>query len=270
VLLGLEASANVFTPTRAYRRIADLPLAERVEALRDPDLRRKVLDGHATLTSGDDAFEGFAFFGRFDDMYVLADPVDYDLDRSMSLGAIARRTGADPRELAYDVQLQKEGRQLVYLPLYNFADGSLDAVREMITSPVAMFGLSDAGAHCGQICDGSMPTTYLSLWARDASDERRMPVEDVVHQLTRRPAQHFGWLDRGVLAEGHLADLNVIDLDALGCAAPRIVTDLPAGGRRLLQSAHGYRWTVKRGTVTFEDGSHTGELPGRLLRGAAR
>jgi N-acyl-D-aspartate/D-glutamate deacylase len=268
VLLGLEASANVFTPARAYRKIAELPLAERLAALRDPDVRRRVLDGHTALTSGQDAFEGFAFFSRFDDMYVLGDPVDYDLDRSMSLGAIARRTGADPRELAYDVQLRQDGHQLVYVPIYNFVEGTLDAVREMITSPVALFGLSDAGAHCGQICDGSMPTTYLSLWARDAADERRMTVETVVNQLTRRPAQHFGWLDRGIIAEDHLADLNVIDLDALGCAAPRIAADLPAGGRRLLQSAYGYRWTVKRGAVTFEDGSPTGELPGRLLRGS--
>ena len=172
--------------------------------------------------------------------------------------------------MAYDVQLQQGGRQLVYVPLFNFVHGTLDAVREMITSPVSMFGLSDAGAHCGQICDGSMTTTYLSLWGRDAGPDRRLPIETVVHQLTRRPAGHFGWVDRGVIAGGLLADLNVIDLDGLGCAAPRIAADLPAGGRRLLQSAHGYRWTVKRGAVTFEDGTHTGELPGRLLRGCGQ
>ena len=138
----------------------------------------------------------------------------------------------------------------------------------MITSPVAMFGLSDAGAHCGQICDGSMTTTYLSLWARDRHGDEGMPIGKVVHQLTQRPATHFGWLDRGVVAPGYLADLNVIDLDHLECAPPEIVTDLPAGGRRLLQQARGYRCTLKRGTVTFEDGTHTGELPGGLLRGA--
>jgi N-acyl-D-aspartate/D-glutamate deacylase len=154
------------------------------------------------------------------------------------------------------------------MPLYNFAHGNLDAVREMITSPAAMFGLSDAGAHCGQICDGSMTTSYLSMWARDAPGERRLPTETVVHQLTRRPAEHFGWLDRGLVAEGLLADLNVIDLGALACPPPQITSDLPAGGRRLLQAARGYRWTVKRGAVTFEDGAPTGELPGRLVRGS--
>jgi N-acyl-D-aspartate/D-glutamate deacylase len=269
VLLGLQASANVFTPTRGYTKIAGLPMAERIAAMRDPDRRRRILEGHAQLTSGPDAFAGYAFFGRFDDMYVLDDPVDYDLDSSRSLAAVARAAGVDPREYAYDVQLQRDGAQLIYTPLFNFVHGNLDDVRAMITSPVAMFGLSDAGAHCGQICDGSMTTTYLSLWARDRKGHGGLPVEWVVHQISRRPAAHFGWLDRGLVAPGYLADLNVIDLERLGCAPPEITADLPAGGRRLLQAATGYRWTIKRGAVTFEDGVHTGELPGTLLRGSS-
>jgi N-acyl-D-aspartate/D-glutamate deacylase len=268
VLLGLEASANVFTPARAYAKVAGLPLPERVAALGDPDRRRRIVEGHAQLTSGPDAFAGYAFFGRFDDMYVLDDPVNYNFDPSRSLGATARRTGADPRQLAYDVQLQLGGRQLIYTPLFNFAHRNLDAIHEMITSPVAMFGLSDAGAHCGQICDGSMTTSYLSMWARDLEGLGGLPVETVVHQMTRRPAAHFGWLDRGIVAPGFLADFNVIDLPGLECAPPNITADLPAGGRRLLQAARGYRWTVKRGAVTFEDGVPTGELPGQLVRGA--
>jgi N-acyl-D-aspartate/D-glutamate deacylase len=267
VLLGLQASANVFTPARAYMRIADLPIGERVEAMRDPERRRQILEGHAQRTSGPDAFAGYAFFGRFDEMYVLDDPVNYDLDSSRSLAAVAGRAGIDPATYAYDVQLQRGGDQLIYTPLFNFVHGNLDDVREMITSPVAMFGLSDAGAHCGQICDGSMTTTYLSLWARDRRGHDGLPVESVVHQISQRPAAHFGWLDRGVVAPGYLADLNVIDLDRLECAPPEITADLPAGGRRLLQAATGYRWTVKRGEVTFEDGVHTGALPGTLLRG---
>jgi N-acyl-D-aspartate/D-glutamate deacylase len=154
------------------------------------------------------------------------------------------------------------------VPLFNFAHGNLEAVREMITSPVAMFGLSDAGAHCGQICDGSMTTSYMTLWARDRSDEKAISIESVVHQLTRRPASHFGWLDRGLLAPGLLADLNVIDFENLECSSPELVTDLPAGGRRFLQSAKGYRYTIKRGAVTFEDGVPTGQFPGTLLRGS--
>ena len=154
LLLGLEASVNVFTPSRAYGKIAGLPIGERIAAMRDHELRRRILEGHAHLTSGPDAFAGYAFFGRFDDMYVLDDPVDYDLDSSRSLGATAHGAGVDPAEYAYDVQLQRDGAQLIYTPLFNFAHGDLDAVHEMISSPVAMFGLSDAGAHCGQICDG--------------------------------------------------------------------------------------------------------------------
>ena len=267
VLLGLQASNNVFTPARAYTRIAALPLEERIVALRDPELRQKILDSHAALT-GPDAFGGHAFYARFDEMFVLDEPVNYDLDINNSLGATARRLGIDPREYAYDVQLQHDGRQLIYTPLFNFVGGNLDAVREMITSPVSMFGLSDGGAHCGAICDASMATTYMTLWARDRDDATSIPLESVVHQLTRRPAVHFGWLDRGLVAPGQLADLNVIDYPALACASPRIVTDLPAGGRRLLQSARGYRNTIKRGVVTFEDGTATGQLPGRLLRGS--
>lgn len=270
VLLGLQASNNVFTPVRAYARIAGLPLAERVVALQNSDLRQQILRSHEALTSGVDAFAGHAFFGRFDEMFVLDEPVNYDLDASQSLGATARRLGVDPREYAYDVQLQGEGRQLIYTPLFNFVHGNLDAVREMITSPVAMFGLSDGGAHCGAICDASMTTSYMTLWARDRSDGTSIPLESVVHQLTRRPASHFGWFDRGLVAPGLLADLNIIDYAGLACASPRIVTDLPAGGRRLLQSASGYRYTIKRGLVTFEDGVATGQLPGKLLRGAQR
>jgi N-acyl-D-aspartate/D-glutamate deacylase len=268
VLLGLEASANVFTPARAYARIAGLPLAERVAALKDPERRQRILAGHVTLTSGDDAFAGYSFFGRFDDMYVLDDPPNYDLDRSQSLGAAARRMGIDPREYAYDIQLNRGGRQLIYAPLFNFVAGNLDVVHEMISSPVAMFGLSDAGAHCGQICDGSMTTSFMTLWARDRMDRDGLPIESVVHQMTQRPASHFGWLDRGVVAPGLLADLNVIDLENLECSSPEIATDLPAGGRRLLQTARGYKWTIKRGSVTLEDDAPTGELPGTLIRGA--
>jgi N-acyl-D-amino-acid deacylase len=270
VLLGLQASANVFTPARSYARIAGLPLAERLKALADPERRRAIIAGHAALTSGPDAFAGYALFARFDDMYVLDDPVDYDLDASRSLGAHARRAGVDPREYAYDIQLQRGGNQLIYTPLFNFAHGNLDDVHTMITDPVALFGLSDAGAHCGQICDGSMTTTYLSLWGRDRRHDGGIPLEQVVHQITQRPAAHFGWLDRGVVTPGRLADLNVIDLDGLECRPPEIATDLPAGGRRLLQAATGYRWTVKRGQVTFEDGEPTGQLPGTLVRGTGR
>jgi N-acyl-D-aspartate/D-glutamate deacylase len=266
MLLGLQTTVHPFSYCRPYLRVAKLPLAERVAAMRDPERKDKILASHTAMTSGDDAFPGLAFLGRFDDMYLLDNPVDYDLDATRSLGAAARRAGVDPGAYVYDVLLRGDGTQLVYAPFFNFAHGNLDAVREMITSPVAMFGLSDAGAHCGFICDASMTTSYLSVWARDRED--RLPLEAVVHQITQRPATHVGWLDRGVVAPGYLADLNVIDLGSLGCPPPRLVTDLPAGGRRLIQGSTGYRWTIKRGIATFVDGEHTGELPGGLVRGS--
>src|SRR5207249_1507305 len=136
---------------------------------------------------------------------------------------------------------------------FNFANGSLDEVLEMITAPEALFGLSDAGAHCGAICDASMTTSFVTVWGRDRG-EGGMPIEQVVHHITQRTAEHVGWLDRGVIAPGYAGDLNVIELAALGCEPPRIVRDLPAGGRRLVQAARGYRWTIKNGVPTFVDG----------------
>jgi N-acyl-D-aspartate/D-glutamate deacylase len=138
----------------------------------------------------------------------------------------------------------------------------------MLLSPVALMGLSDAGAHCGAISDGSMSTTALALWSRDRTRGEKLPLELMVHHVSQRTAAHVGWLDRGVVAPGYLADLNVIDMATLAAHPPRIVRDLPAGGRRLMQTATGYRLTFKGGVETFADGEHTGAMPGSLVRGA--
>jgi len=267
VLLGLEATANPFLFTASFDEVARLPIAERVVALRDPERRRRILAEHAAMVAKlpDGLFKQIA--GGFDVMFQLADPVDYELDADWSFGARARAAGADPAEMVYDALLESDGTQLLYIPLFNFAHGSFDDIFEMISTPFSLFGLSDAGAHCGAICDASMTTSSLVVWARDRKRGERIPVEQVVHQQTRRTAHHVGWLDRGVVAPGYLADLHVIDFDTLDRRPPHVVHDLPAGGRRLMQEARGYRMTIKAGTVTFEDGEHTGEVPGRLLRG---
>ncbi|MGZ6957893.1 MAG: N-acyl-D-amino-acid deacylase family protein [Acidimicrobiia bacterium] len=268
VLLGLEATANPFLATPAYLEVAALPLAARVDALRDPERKRRTLAEHAAMVAAlpDGLFRQIV--SGWDVMFTLADPVDYELDTARSVGARARAAGADPAAVVYDALLQRAGTQLVYLALFNFAHGNFDDIREMITAPFALLGLSDAGAHCGAICDASMPTSALVLWSRDRSDGAPIPLEHMVHLQTQRTAAHVGWLDRGVVAPGYVGDLNLIDLDALECRIPTVVHDLPAGGRRLMQTADGYRATVKAGAVTFEDGRSTGELPGRLLRGA--
>ncbi len=267
VLLGLEATANPFLFCAGFDEIVALPLAERVQALADPDRKARILREHAEMVAG--LPEGLfrSIVSGFDVTFEMADPVDYQVDASWSVGADARAKGEDPASFVYDLLLRRGGTQLLYLPLFNFAHGSLADVHEMITSPLALFGLSDAGAHCGAICDASSTTSFLTVWARDRRDGPPLPIQQVVHHLTRRTAEHVGWLDRGLLAPGHLADVNVIDLDALGCAPPRIAHDLPAGGRRLVQDATGYATTVKAGVPTFEAGVHTGALPGGLVRG---
>ena len=267
VLLGLEATTNPFLLCRSMGELGFHSLADKVEALRDPERKRRILEEHAALvpTLPDGILQQITC--RFDVMFEMADPVDYELDSSRSLGAAAARQGVEAAELIYDLLLERAGRQLLYLPLFNFAHGNFDDLHEMITSPNTLFGLSDAGAHCGAICDASMTTSSIAVWARDRRAEDRIPLEQIVHGHTLRNARHIGWHDRGVLAPGYVADLNVIDIDALACPPPTIVHDLPAGGRRLMQGSRGYDYTVKSGAVTFEAGEHTGALPGGLLRG---
>jgi N-acyl-D-amino-acid deacylase len=267
VLLGLQATANPFLFCASYAEVAGLPLAERVAALRDPERKRRILAEHAEIAAGLEPGIFAQIMCGFDVLFRLSDPVDYELHADRAIAAEARAAGVEPIDFVYDLLLERDGEQLIYLPLFNFAHGNFDDIESMITSPNTLFGLSDAGAHCGAICDGSMTTSSLTVWARDRRDGPTLPVERIVHGHTLRNARYLGWEDRGVVAPGFLADLNLVDLDALACHAPTIVHDLPAGGRRLMQTAEGYRMTVKAGAVTFVDGEHTGELPGRLLRG---
>jgi N-acyl-D-aspartate/D-glutamate deacylase len=267
VLIGLNATANPFLFCASYGEVAGLDLPERVVAMRDPERKRRILAEHAQLLGALEEGIVSQIVGGFDVMFELSDPVDYEMNRDRSLGAQAARAGTDPASMLYDLMLESGGEQLVYIPLFNFAHGNFDDIAEMITSPNAVFGLSDAGAHCGAICDASMPTSALTVWARDRRDGDTMPIEQIVHSQTRRTAEHIGWLDRGLVAPGHVADLNLIDFDALACHPPTIVHDLPAGGRRLMQTAEGYRHTIKSGRVTVTDGEPTGELPGGLIRG---
>ena len=267
VLLGLQATANPFLFCASYGEIAQLPTPERVVALRDPERKRRILQEHADIAAGLEPGIFQQIMTGFDVIFRLTDPVDYELHTDRSIAVQARQAGVEPISMVYDLLQERDGNQLLYLPLFNFAHGNFDDIHDMITSPNALFGLSDAGAHCGAICDASMTTSSLVVWSRDRRDGDKLPIESIVHGHTQRTARHVGWSDRGVVAPGYLADLNVIDLEALACHPPTIVHDLPAGGRRLMQTASGYRYTVKSGTVTFQDGEHTGELPGELVRG---
>jgi len=267
VLLGLQATANPFAFCASYGELAFVSPEEKLTALRDPERKRRILAEHAEIAATLEPGIVQQIMCGFDVIFRLSDPVDYELDADWSIAAEAAAAGTTPESMVYDLLLERDGTQLLYLPLFNFAHGNFDDVHAMITSPNTLFGLSDAGAHCGAICDASMTTSSLTVWTRDRTRGERVPIEQIVYGHTLRNARHMGWLDRGVLAPGMLADVNVIDLDSLACPPPTIVHDLPAGGRRLMQTARGYRWTVKAGAVTFDDGQHTGELPGELLRG---
>jgi N-acyl-D-amino-acid deacylase len=264
-ILGFSATTNPFLLTETYRRIAGSPTIEaRLARLAEPDVRARILAEH-----GGAHRDGFAeqLAHGFDRMFRMSDPVDYEPAAQASLAAEARRAGRPVAEHAYDVFLEEGGRRLIYMPLINYARGNLDDTFGMMTAEHTLFGLSDGGAHCGTICDGSFPTTTIALWSRGSKSGRTVPVETLVHGYTQRNARHVGWLDRGVVAPGYLADLNIIDLDDLDLGPPRIVQDLPAGGVRLLQTPRGYRTTMKSGVVTFERGAWTGETPGGLVRG---
>lgn len=263
VVQGLEATLNPFLFCPEWRRIGALPLAEKVAELGRPDVRARLLEQHAAIRP-----EGFGtqIAHGFDRMFRVSDPVDYEPSADRSVAGEAERAGLPPAEYMLDLLREEDGRRLLYMPLINYARGSLDDVHAMLTAPNTLYGLSDGGAHCGTICDASFPTSTLAIWARGNKAGARIPLESLVHGLTRRNAAHVGWTDRGMVAPGYRADLNIIDLDALAVPPPELVHDLPAGGGRLVQRPRGIAMTICAGVVTFENGEATGELPGRLLR----
>ncbi|MFT3726513.1 MAG: amidohydrolase family protein [Terricaulis sp.] len=266
VILSFAATANPFMATPTFRKIAAANQgAALIAELQKTEVKAQILAEHAhvNLTGNSGALtKGYAR------MFRLTDPVDYEPRAENSLQAEAERLGHDVHAHVYDVLMEENGRRLAYLPINNYFYGNLDDVHGMMSGPYTLYGLSDGGAHCGTICDGSFPTTTIALWSKGSKSGRAMPLEALVHGYTQRNARHVGWQDRGAVQVGQLADLNVIDLDRLSLSPPEIVQDLPAGGTRLLQTAKGYRQTIKSGVVTFEGGKWTGETPGKLLRGA--
>jgi len=200
-------------------------------------------------------------------MFELSDPPRYDRGPDESLAAEAARRGVPVAELMYDALVADDGRGAIYVPIMNFEEGDLRAVRAMLAHPLTVPGLGDAGAHCTLICDASFPTFMLTYWGRDAPASERFPIEWVVQQQSAATAGLVGLHDRGVLAPGYRADVNIIDLDRLGVGQPQMLSDLPAGGRRLVQRAEGYVATYVAGTLVRSGDELTGALPGRLVRG---
>ncbi|HVN02598.1 MAG TPA: amidohydrolase family protein [Caulobacteraceae bacterium] len=261
VLFGLELTLNPFLPYPVYKEIAKRPLAERVALLKDPQFRERLLS-HPP--------EG-RVRGRLKDwsnMHVVTGMPDYEPTPETSIATIAERTGRAPEDVALDHLVSNDGHAMIYVPVLNYGDGDLEPARYMMNHKDVVPGLSDGGAHVGTICDGSFPTTLLAYWTRDRTRGPRLPLAQVFRMQARDTARAVGLYDRGVLARGYRADLNVIDYDNVRLFAPEVAYDLPAGGRRLLQRASGYTATVVAGEVTYRDGVATDALPGRLLRGA--
>jgi N-acyl-D-aspartate/D-glutamate deacylase len=264
LLSGHFTTYSLFDEVPAYQELKRRGLSPDVllRELRDPAVRRQIVGWRP---ADDATAERMArAYGR---TFVLGLPPDYEPSPDRSLQAIADATGRTPLEVGYDAMLDDEGRGLLYVPILNYANGHLDPIREMMLHPRAALGLADGGAHCGVICDASMPTFMLTHWTRDRSRGDHLPIEWVVMKQSRDTARLYGMTDRGTVEPGMLADLNVIDYDGLRLGNPRVADDLPAGGRRLLQEAEGYTATIKSGVVTFENGVETGARPGRLVRG---
>jgi N-acyl-D-aspartate/D-glutamate deacylase len=262
LILGLGLSMCPFSGLPAYEALKDLPVPERLHRLRDPKVKAKILSqAHADPVLA-------RRVANFENMYVLGDPPDYEPRPEDSLAAMAAREGATAAAFTYDLLASGDGETLLYRPLYNYADQSLDAVREMLMDPDTIVGLSDGGAHYGYICDASFPLYLMTHWGRDRTRGERIPLEQLVKWQTADAAAAVGLHDRGMIAPGFKADLNILDFDRLRLHKPHIAHDLPAGGRRLAQSAQGIVATLVSGVVTYREGVSTGHLPGRLIRGA--
>ena len=263
LMLGLELSRNPFQTHPSYKAIAHLPLEELLKRLHQPEMRKAILSEHATATD-----DPLFFRPNYDKMYLLGNPPDYEQPPENTLGAQARRQGRQPEELAYEAMLTEEGRGMLYVPFLNYGEGNLDSTREMLSHPNSVPGLSDGGAHCGIICDASFPTYLLTHWTRDRSRGEKLSIPFVVAAQSRKTALSVGLYDRGVIAPGFKADVNVIDYDKLHLHPPKVHYDLPVGGRRLMQQVDGYEATIVSGVVTQRNGTATGARPGKLVRGA--
>ena len=265
MLFGFQSSLHPFITHPTYKSIAHLPLGARIAELRRPEVRSALL----TEVPATKNRIGLALMSRFELFFPLGDAPDYEPHPSTSAAAVAAATGQTPQEVMLDWMLGRDGKALIFAPLASYVDGDHEAIREMITHPTTVMGLSDGGAHCGLICDASMPTYLLTHWARDRHRGPKISLEAAVRLQTSRTASVFGLHDRGELVPGKRADINLIDLDGLRLHEPEMVFDLPAGGRRLIQRADGYVATFVLGQQTFAHGTPTGERPGRLVRAGA-
>ncbi len=263
LLLGLQGTLNPFCAHETFKAIKDKPLAQKVRIMRDPAFRARMLAETEAKQTHPLARRVMAF----ESIFPLGDPPNYEPPRDTAIAAIAAREGRPAQDIAYDMLLEDEGRAFLFLPFANYTEFNLDACGEMIGHPDCVMGLGDGGAHVGTICDGSYPTYLLAHWGRDRA-HGKFDIAYLVKRQTMDTARAVGLTDRGVVAPGLKADINIIDFDRLAVSAPTMAFDLPAGGKRLLQRATGYTATIMSGKVSYREGEATGALAGRLVRAA--
>ena len=266
VLLGVGATLTPFSAREAYQELRGLSGEERLARMRDPGMRERILkSGDSEAAMNRLSPSRVRAITKWDRMYTFGPEPDYEPSDDKCVVTIAARSNRTVEEVAYDYITEGLDRFL-YCPVSNYVSGDLGTTREMLLDPATLSGLSDGGAHCGSVVDASMPTYLLTHWARDRKRGPRLPLEMMVKAQTAETADFFGFTDRGRLAPGLRADVNLIDYPNLRVQSPRLVRDLPAGGQRLVQGADGYVATMVAGETVFENGEHTGALPGKLVR----
>lgn len=263
-IMGHQLTLHPFCTSLTYRSLAALPFDDKIAQLRRPEIRAAIL---ADPLTPDPANALTNYVSNFDRIFPLADDPNYEPSLADSIAGRAEALGLDPAELAYDMLLEKDGKRQLYITISNYAEGNLDGMGQIMLHPDAVMGLGDGGAHYGAICDASYSTYLLTHWVRDRA-YGRIPLARAIKAMTSDTAALVGLADRGLIAPGYRADVNIIDLDRLRLHAPDVVFDLPAGGRRLMQRADGYVMTMLAGEIVSRGGQATGALPGRLVRGA--
>ncbi|MVW77727.1 N-acyl-D-amino-acid deacylase family protein [Bordetella sp. 02P26C-1] len=263
ILFSWQSTLHPFIAHPTYIELQKLPFDEQLRQLRDPAVRARIMQEERGLLDR----RARTLFSSFHKIYRLGEQPDYEPEPHESVAAMAQRTGRPPLEIIYDLMLENDGKAILYYPSFNYSYESLDHLHQLMQHPNTVNSLSDGGAHCGYICDVSMPTFMLSFWTRDRKRGPLLSLEHVVKRQTLDTAKVYGLHDRGLLREGYKADINIVDPAAVTVHCPEMVFDLPAGGRRLIQRADGYVATLVNGMPIFERGEATGALPGKLLRG---